>query len=317
MLRTAQLGVHDMSEALRRLLEPTNAAEFLSNYWGRDCLLNKGDAARFHDLFTWPAIEALLATQRFDFPRLRLVRKGKVIPAAQYMTMRTDRRGNPYTTHVSTRIATEMKKGAMLHIAAVHDGWQALSQFTARLELDLCARVQVNLHAALARSKGFSTHWDGHDVFVIQVAGRKAWRLFGFTELAPVPVAPDQKGEPPTAVVREIVLETGDMLYVPRGYWHAAEALEDISLHLTFAVQYPTGNDYLMWVTRRLENDPLARRDIPFGLFEQMSDPGDGRSRYARRLLALVGESVGSMDEYLQEFQAGLGKTNYVHLLEE
>jgi ribosomal protein L16 Arg81 hydroxylase len=211
-----------------------------------------------------------------------------------------------------------MKNGAMLHIAAVHDAWQALAEFTARLELDLTARVQVNLHAALARSRGFATHWDGHDVFVIQVAGKKSWRLFGFTELAPLAVAPDQKGEPPKSIVREVVLDAGDMLYVPRGYWHAAEALEDVSLHLTFAAQFPTGHDYLMWVTRRLETNLLARRDIPFGLFEQTSDPRVERDRYAAKLLLLGAEEApNSVGEYLREFQSALGKTNHVQLLEE
>jgi hypothetical protein len=303
-------------QALERLLEPTAREDFVANYLGSDCLLNKGSAARFADLFQWQSIERVLATQRFDFPRLRLVRRGKVVPAVQYMAMRHDRRGNPYTCHISSAVLREMHQGAMLHITAVNDAWEPLAQFAAALEVNLTARIQVNLHAALARSRGFATHWDGHDVFVIQVAGKKTWRLFGFTEASPLAVPPDQKGDPPQHVSREVVLEAGDMLYVPRGYWHAAEALEDISLHLTFAAQYPTGLDFFSWLTSRLEAEVRLRRDIPFCQFAQSNDPVSLRSKYVDEVKYILTEKLqpSTITEFLEEYRASLGHTNIVQL---
>lgn len=50
---------------------------------------------------------------------------------------------------------------------------------------------------------------------------------------------------PPT----DVLLETGDLLYIPRGRVHAAEATAEVSVHLTLGLQAPT---LLMLVTRAL-----------------------------------------------------------------
>jgi ribosomal protein L16 Arg81 hydroxylase len=288
-------------------------SDFMAEYSGREYLVVKGQADRFADLFSWGNLETLLSTQRFDVPRLRLVRKGKLVPAATYIRASKDRRGAPYATHVSSAVAREMKNGAMLHLVAVNDAWEPLTSFAAALELELTASVQVNLHAALARSRGFSTHWDGHDVFVMQVAGKKAWRLFGFTEQAPRAVPPDQKGCAPTVLIREFTLDAGDMLYLPRGYWHAAEAIDDLSLHLTCAVQYPTGFDFLMWCVGRLADDVLARRDIPFNALQRAKQASRlSAHQYVAELFALVGHGhpERALGEFLDHYRSGLGHTN-------
>lgn len=301
-----------MTPALDRLLSPTPYEEFVAHHWGHECLLAQGQAARFEDLFRWSSVERILSTQRFDFPRLRLVRRGKVVPSLEYMTLRHDRRGNSFVSHVSRAVVREMERGAMLHITAIQDTWEPLANFAAALELELNAHVQVNLHAALAKSKGFSTHWDGHDVFVIQVAGKKAWRLFGFTDAAPLAVPPDQKGSPPQRLIRELVLEAGDMLYVPRGYWHAAEALDEISLHLTFAAQYPTGLDFLSWAVARLASEPIAREDIPFCRFAASDNPLAQQTRYATDITAMLNARLqpATLQEFLEEYRLKLGHTN-------
>ncbi|PPC84323.1 MAG: hypothetical protein CTY31_09380 [Hyphomicrobium sp.] len=301
-----------MQTAVKRLLGNTPLTQFTNDFWGKDCLLVTADESRYAELFSWTALQTILSTQRFDFPRLRLVRRGKVVPPAGYITLGSDRRGNVYTTHRSDVVASEMKQGAMLHITSLQETWEPLARFAAELEPQLTARVQINLHAALAESRGFATHWDGHDVFVMQIAGKKRWRLFGMTEAAPIAVPPDQKRDPPSAQIREIVLQAGDMLYVPRGYWHAAEALEDVSLHLTCAAQYPTGLDFLGWIMKRLESRPTARKDIPFHQIESAVDADEHRANYAAVLSALISEEVSptTLQQYLQEYQAGLGRTN-------
>ena len=301
-----------MYQAIGRLLGSTLYEDFMADYWGRECLLSKGEPARFGDLFSWSGLETLLGTQRFDFPRLRLVRKGKVIPAEGYMELKRDRRSNPYVAHVSAKISAEMSTGAMLHIAAVHDAWAPLAAFAAALEHDLGASVQVNLHAALARSRGFSTHWDGHDVFVVQVTGKKAWRLFGVTESAPLAVAPDQKGSAPQQHMKEVVLETGDMLYVPRGYWHSAEALDDVSLHLTFAVQYPNGIEFLQWLAEDLKTNVEFRRDI--SRFALTQNEGEKKYLDAIRQAIIATLTRDGLEKFLQAYESKLGVTNQVQL---
>lgn len=304
-----------MRNALAKLIKPHNEQEFFSKHWGADYLITKGDEGRFASMFSWDALSEILSTQRFDYPRLRLLVGGRVAPPSQYLKRKYDRRGNAYTTHDAEVVARLLHDGAMLHLTSVCETWEPLSTFAASLENDLHARVQVNLHAGFARSKGFHTHWDGHDVYAIQINGRKKWRLFGFTNQSPIAIPPDEKRNPPKRQVWEGILDEGDMLYIPRGYWHATQFLDDPSLHLTFAVQHPTGVDFCRWITDSLENEAGARRDIPTPLFA----PGEGtekRSAYVLEIRKLISNCLteDSIDCFLREFGRSLGKSNRINL---
>jgi bifunctional lysine-specific demethylase and histidyl-hydroxylase NO66 len=93
--------------------------------------------------------------------------------------------------------------------------------------------------------QGFAPHYDDVDVFVVQTEGRKRWRLYAPLPDAILPAvsSPDFDeadggiGEP----LLDAVLRPGDMLYLPRGTIHQAEALEgEHSLHVTISANQRT-----------------------------------------------------------------------------
>jgi ribosomal protein L16 Arg81 hydroxylase len=175
----------------------------------------------------------------------------------------------------------------------------------------------VNLHAGFQGARGFHTHWDGHDVFAVQLEGKKKWRLFGFTEQAPLAVPPDAKHGAPTNHVWEGVLDRGDMLYLPRGYWHATEFVDDASLHLTFAVQHPTAIEFLHWLTARYEKELVIRRDIPAAIFDLKNIGMSAKMSYLHELRELVLRSVSeeTLTEFVEEFRQTLGRVNHLRLV--
>ncbi|WP_374539431.1 JmjC domain-containing protein [Chitinimonas taiwanensis] len=72
---------------------------------------------------------------------------------------------------------------------------------------------------------GVGPHFDSYDVFLLQVGGKKRWRISSQTDLSLVDDAPLkilQHFEPE----QEWVLEHGDMLYLPPKYAHEGVALE-------------------------------------------------------------------------------------------
>jgi hypothetical protein len=71
--------------------------------------------------------------------------------------------------------------------------------------------------------------------------------------------APMPKGEP----VFDGVLEDGDMLYLPRGWWHMAYPLDEPSLHLNFGIEPPNGTDFLQWWIRKMRRHPEIRQNLP------------------------------------------------------
>jgi ribosomal protein L16 Arg81 hydroxylase len=305
-----------VSDPLEKLIAPLDKRDFFLHYWGREYLISEGNADRFASLFSWDALGEILSTHRFDFPRLRLLSGGHVAPPVQYIVRKTDRRGNPYTTHDSDAVSRMLADGAMLHITSIGETWKPLAIFAAKLEPILGGKVQVNLHAGYAGSRGFHTHWDGHDVYAVQIDGCKKWRLFGFTEKAPLAVPPDQKGDAPTSRTWEGILGTGKMLYLPRGYWHATQFLDDPSLHLTFAVQHPTGIEFSRWLIEQLAQDLIARRDIPLPVFDMPDVGAAAREQYITEMRELVMRSFSpeSIVKFLSEYRSTLGKTNHVQL---
>jgi hypothetical protein len=131
------------------------------------------------------------------------------------------------------------------------------------LELFFRERVQVNLYAGWQTSRGFDLHWDDHDVFILQVAGRKRWSVYGQTR--PYPLVNDiEKAEKPGHdPLWEGTLEDGDLLYIPRGWWHVAVPLAEPTLHLTVGVHKRTGLDLLRWVSERVRASEPFRQDLP------------------------------------------------------
>jgi hypothetical protein len=120
-----------------------------------------------------------------------------------------------------------------------------------------------------------------HDVFVLQVAGEKHWRIHAPVHPDPLRTQPwDQHAaEVATAAAGEpvfdAVLRPGDALYLPRGYLHAATALGATSAHLTIGVHPVTRfglvESALDLVRALAADDAELRRSLPLGL--DLADP--------------------------------------------
>ncbi|WP_374347145.1 JmjC domain-containing protein [Chitinimonas sp.] len=108
---------------------------------------------------------------------------------------------------------------------------------------------------------GVGPHFDSYDVFLLQVGGKKRWRISSQTDLALVPDSPLkvlQRFEPE----QEWVLEHGDMLYLPPKYAHEGVSLEE---GMTWSVGFraPTaqelGGAFLDYLRDHIELDGMYR----------------------------------------------------------
>jgi ribosomal protein L16 Arg81 hydroxylase len=169
------------------------------------------------------------------------------------------------------------------------------------LEFIFHEHVQVNMYAGWQTSRGFDLHWDDHDVFILQVTGRKLWRIYGETRKHPVT---GDKAEKPSNVdepVWEGMLEDGDLLYIPRGWWHVAMPQAEPTLHLTVGIHNRTGLDLLRWLSERLRESESFREDLP-----RFASPQERRAHMERlraELLSVLDEQ--SLDNFLREHDEG------------
>jgi hypothetical protein len=251
-------------DALARVLEPCAPEEFLASSWGVRFLHVRGRAGRFAPLMPWPRLNEILRRHRLDFPRLRLVRDGKPAPVSSFLKHVTGGRGRTNIPRLKTaELTQQLREGATLVLDAVDELSAPIEELAEGLELFFREHVQVNLYAGWQSARGFDLHWDDHDVFILQVTGRKKWSVYGMTRPYPL-VADVEKAEKPAGEpLWDGVLEDGDLLYIPRGWWHVAGALAEPTVHLTVGVHNRTGLDLLRWLAERMRASETFRRDLP------------------------------------------------------
>ncbi len=258
------------SPSLQTLLQPLSADRFFAEYWQRQFAFIPGTRGKFADLLPWPVLNRILAEHRIDAPRLRLVRNGMMVSThlyTEYQPMRhydhdgTTRRRVEVPRIVHKQFIGLLRGGATLVIDAADELYAPLGLLTAELENVFEESVNANLYAGWTTTNGFSLHWDDHDVIVAQITGRKKWSVYGVTRR--YPLHGESRSEPPQQPLWEGILEDGDLLYIPRGWWHIAHAIDEPSLHLTFSIENRNGTHLLSWVLNNLKRHEVVRKDLP------------------------------------------------------
>lgn len=261
---------------------------------------NADQVADFANLLTWSDFNRLLATRRLDVPRMRLS-AGQTVDVSEYTRLQTYRRMPHWNAPVPHLLHEQLRQGATLVVDAIEEMHPPIADVVKHLEAWLSAYIQVNAYASWTAKEGFGVHWDDHDVIVLQVSGRKRWRIYGFTREAPLYSDVEVDVDAPTEPIDEFVMEPGDVLHVPRGCWHAASASEgEPSLHLTCGLSTSTGADFLDWLTGLLREHVEVRRDVPRNRAEQVE--------WSYRLAELVTQRLQS-PRVVQEYWDHLDQT--------
>jgi len=269
---------------LAALIGAAQVPDFLQNGLGRQAWRARLADGQASGLFGWPQLNAALAEHRLTPPRLRLERAGGDATAGLFRSRRT-RRGAALLDLDPVVLMERLREGATLIVDSVNELNRPLSALCARLSAEFVAACQANMYACWGTTQGFDVHWDDHDVFVVQIEGRKAWTLYGVTEAWPTRRGRGAQASPPETPIERTVLEPGDVLYLPRGYWHAAVGLGGPAMHLTIGLTRKSGADFLHWLADELLEAPEIRADLPL--------EADGTATAARiaTMLARLGEA--------------------------
>ena len=235
---------------------------FLADALGRGPFRRRLPESMAPALFGWPQLNAVLAQHRLGPPRLKLEKDGGDAGKGVFRERRNGR-GQPIHDLDLPRLYERLREGATLILDAVNEFGGPLQDLCVGLANEFSAASQANLYACWGSSQGFDVHWDDHDVFVIQLDGAKRWMLYGSTRPAPLRRDLGEDHPKPAEPLEEIVLEAGDMLYMPRGYWHAAVGIGRPSLHLTVGLTRKTGHDLLGWLADQALAADVVRADLP------------------------------------------------------
>lgn len=127
------------------------------------------------------------------------------------------------------------------------------------------AQTITSGYLALTSSKSsYKCHWDTRDVFAVQLLGRKRWILKKPNFELPLYMQQnkDMDIEEPEEVYMDVILEAGDILYVPRGWWHNPLPIGEETFHLAVGTFAPTGFDYMQWLMGAVPLELDCRRNL-------------------------------------------------------
>jgi ribosomal protein L16 Arg81 hydroxylase len=262
----------DRFTALRRCIA-SDTATFAATHWGRAPLLTRqAELDRdFTDLLDAAAIDELVSRRGLRTPFLRMAKDGTVLAASRFT--RGGGAGAGVTDQAADdRILTELGGGSTLVLQGLHRTWPPVVDFATDLAAELGHPVQVNAYITPPENRGFAAHYDVHDVFVLQIAGHKRWYVHEPVVRNPLPDQPWQQHRAAVASraaeqpLIDVVLEPGDSLYLPRGYLHSADALGEISIHLTVGIHPVTRHHLVQQLIARARDDPALRTSLPMGV---------------------------------------------------
>jgi ribosomal protein L16 Arg81 hydroxylase len=262
--------------SLSSLVAPVAVEEFRSRYWERQPLVvHRKDPDYYHGLFNLQDFEEAI-TRSPDYVKLANAATKKNVSYKGRMTEGLE------------AALGDMRAGSTLVLDQLHHREPRLTQLCRVLAAELGHRFQTNLYLTPASGKGFTPHWDNHDVFILQTVGSKNWNIEKQRRV--FPDKSDQMGDEGRELLGDLqsfVLEQGDLIYIPRGFVHAAECEAEPSLHITLGVTGVFWDDLLYAAVKAATlQDERLRNTLPLGFLNASNDMIVKRLRGALRDLA-------------------------------
>ena len=287
-------------DVLEQLLRPLTTQEFLDNYFGIQPLYIPGHPEKFTGLFS----------------RRRFLHAVNNIPASPQHTPALRGaigRGATFPIH-KDQVQHILRAGGTICVSSIHHHDQRLATMVNQIRARLNFAGTMGLHCYYSSQQcGFTTHFDARIATTLQIAGRKRWR-YGATPALPYPrqnatlgnahvrhlrrssldlAAWERVSPPDDSTFEEVLVSPGDVLCLPAGTWHEAQALDDESLALNlFFDQLDLSSVLSVLIDEELAGDPGWRKGVAPSLDqsrEESTPPQMVLSELAAQLDTLAG----------------------------
>ena len=262
---------------------PLSIQEFLSYKWEREpVLLSRNEPERFASLINFDVFDQLVAASNLHYPCFRIFKSGELVPPSK---LTVDRQvGADLDRNIADldSVYEETSGGATIVLQALEKSWEPITNLCLGLQQVFGAPTQAYAYHTPPHSAGPPAHYDTHEVFVLQVEGRKHWRVWPAYTRLPLRLSEDSYDH--QGILRfaaeqtpllEHDLQAGEALYIPRGFVHEADTNDARSLHVSVSVMVWRWLDLLRSASshqiERLGSEYGLRRATPFG-----RQPGTG-----------------------------------------
>ncbi len=213
---------------MSKILAPVEYQNFYNDYWEAHPLhIERSDSSYFKQLLSEESLLALIESGAASFPDVQAINARSPIPVCDYTKDKM--------AICAERMMQCYADGATIVVSEVHRKFPALQEACLEFSKTHQMRCQANAYLSPAGNQGFHSHYDTHDVFVLQVAGRKKFQFYSAGIKLPFiddTYTPEHKAH--SEMMDEVEVSSGDTLYIPRGIVHDAIADDgEPSLHIT------------------------------------------------------------------------------------
>ena len=267
------------------LIAPITTKQFFGDVWQKKpCFIKRRQPKYNHIWFSTKELDKILRTQNVQFT--------KNLDIAVYRDGKRETL-NPEGRAFAPTVWKLYEDGCSVRLLNPQTFSKNVWSLSSKLQEYFGCFVGSNIYLTPPGSQGFAPHYDDIEAFVIQLEGKKHWKLYparDANDVLPRYSSKNLTQEELAEPILDRVLEPGDTLYFPRGVIHQAVTLEDThSLHLTLSFyQKYTWSDFMeklvpMALQTALEDDVEFRKGLPIGCHSHVGISNSEKSTSERK----------------------------------
>ncbi|MEM9680831.1 MAG: cupin domain-containing protein [Bacteroidota bacterium] len=243
-----------------RLIGPISLSNFFDRYWEKEpLLLNRQNPEYYQQLFSIADVDRILDLNRPTGRSIRVVKNQEPLLSTKYE--------NADGSLNLNQLYTAYAKGYTIVINEINRFWPSLKKTCQQISNLMSYHTVANMYLTPKNQKALLPHYDTHDVFAIQIYGKKHWRIYDSPVESPLlhSFQPVFKREQ-LKNMKEVCLNAGDMMYMPRGVPHEAFTSDEPSLHITIGIYPSQWYDLIQGALQQLAfSDARLRKALPPG----------------------------------------------------
>lgn len=222
----------DSTKLFSWLIYPLTPEDFMQTFWEQKAtLIRRNNLQYYADFFSTKQLAEILEKNPVQF--------GVNLDVTSWDAKVGRQTHNPPGRAYPTKVWDYFNNGCSLRMLNPQTFSNSVWKMCSGLQEFFGCFVGANTYLTPPSTQGFAPHYDDVEVFMLQVEGRKRWKVYPNFENDQLP-RKSSRNYHPNEVKQKMeiyeILNPGDVLYVPRGWIHQGECLAgEHSLHVTIS----------------------------------------------------------------------------------
>lgn len=234
-------SVSEASKLFECVIHPVTTERFFSELWEKKPLLVKRHTPDYN--------KGWFSTAEFDkILRQENIQWGVNLDATSFIDDKRETHNQSGRAHAPV-VWDMYQSGCSLRLLNPQTYSRNVWKILSVLQEYFGCCIGANIYLTPPGTQGFAPHYDDIEAFILQLEGKKHWKLYSprndeevLPRFSSGNFSQKEIGEP----ILDTVLEAGDLLYFPRGTIHQGNATDEHSLHITVSCyQLNTWGDLL------------------------------------------------------------------------